>query len=795
MGGRLLAGPLLHDVGDGAAPPHLAPLVVHRPAPRLQPAVLFVLDAEVAQPQDVPLFPVQAVRRRGRRPLQGPPLGHHPGLVHGEGPVEDAEVGDAPAREVARLELAAVEGVAPPQVERPAGGDAALGLGEEFAALLFDALAVLVHVQAAPLARPVVGEHHVGPLAGRHPLRVDRADAGRGGRAARVPFAGQPEAQLPRAEGHGPAAPALLLVVLAGHDEVALVFRLINPHRDGERRVAVQIQRRQLDPRPGVEADRGMPVGAVLDHRAGRDDDRVPLARVDGGGAGGVVERQRQQLGRRLERRLDLAVPAAGQPLDEVGVDRRHALGERDVERRRLAAQPMPELAVGVVGDHQDRGRVRDVAVHDVLGGVAEERRQRVELALGDRIELVVVAGGAADGQPEEHVADGLGPVLGVDRLVLFRHHPALVGGDVVALKAGGDQLVEARFGQQVAGHLFDHEVVEPLVLVERPDHPVAPSEHLAVVVDVNAVGVAVARRVEPIAGAVLAPVRRLQQPVDEGLPGGLRVVGEIGREEAGVGRQPRQVEGRAAGQRRLAGLGRGGQPFGLQPREHEPVERVAHPCLVGHVGGRRRRDGLERPVLPPRGALLDPAGQHVDLPGRQGLAGRRRRRHPQAFVGVGDALVQQAGPGVAGHDGGAPRARPERPLPRVEPQPRLTGALVGPVARKAVVGQDGAHVALEVDGGRRRTLRGQAGGEGRQRRRAGRRQDSAPQNGADSRRDALNPGRAGRAPSGTAEVPRQRNSQRDRKVAPRRLAGQGENRTANGHGVSTPRGATAGRA
>ena len=54
--GRCLAvRTLLHHVGDAAAPPDLAPLVVDRLPPGLEPAVRLVLDAQVAQPQGVAL--------------------------------------------------------------------------------------------------------------------------------------------------------------------------------------------------------------------------------------------------------------------------------------------------------------------------------------------------------------------------------------------------------------------------------------------------------------------------------------------------------------------------------------------------------------------------------------------------------------------------------------------------------------------------------------------------------------------------------------------------------------------
>ena len=54
------------------------------------------------------------------------------------------------------------------------------------------------------------------------------------------------------------------------------------------------------------------------------------------------------------------------------------------------------------------------------------------------------------------------------------------------------------------------------MLRVEGLDHPVAVGPHLAVVVDVDAVRVGVAGRVEPVAGAVFAPLRRCQQAVDQ---------------------------------------------------------------------------------------------------------------------------------------------------------------------------------------------------------------------------------------------------------------------------------------
>ena len=156
---------------------------------------------------------------------------------------------------------------------------------------------------------------------------------------------------------------------------------------------------------------------------------------------------------------------ARGEPLGEGRIDRLRAVRHPQLDVGRLLPQGVPEIAILLPRHHQDGRRIGDVAVHHVLRRVAEERRHRVELALPDRVELVVVAGGAAHGQPEKDVAYRLGPVLRVDGLVLLGYDPALVGRDVVALEPGRHELVQARLGQQVARHLLHGEFVERLVL------------------------------------------------------------------------------------------------------------------------------------------------------------------------------------------------------------------------------------------------------------------------------------------------------------------------------------------
>ena len=76
--------------------------------------------------------------------------------------------------------------------------------------------------------------------------------------------------------------------------------------------------------------------------------------------------------------------------------------------------------------------------------------------------------------------------------------------------------MVERAVGQQIAGKLFDRELVERQVPIERLDHPLAIGPDLAEIIEVNAVRVGVAGDVEPVAAPVLAPLRRFQKMIDQ---------------------------------------------------------------------------------------------------------------------------------------------------------------------------------------------------------------------------------------------------------------------------------------
>ena len=132
------------------------------------------------------------------------------------------------------------------------------------------------------------------------------------------------------------------------------------------------------------------------------------------------------------------------------------------------------------------------------VGGVIEEGVELVILLGRERIVFVVVALAAAEGgaHPDRH-----GGVDAIDdRLVaeLLIVGAAFGVGHGVAMETGGDFLLQRRVREHVAGDLLDGESIERQVAVERIDHPIAIRPHAAAIVLFVALGVRVAREVEP---------------------------------------------------------------------------------------------------------------------------------------------------------------------------------------------------------------------------------------------------------------------------------------------------------
>ncbi len=158
-----------------------------------------------------------------------------------------------------------------------------------------------------------------------------------------------------------------------------------------------------------------------------------------------------------------------------------------------------------------------------------EDGEDFVEVSLRDWVVLVRVTLSTADRQAEPR---GSGRVDAIDDRFdakLFLIGSSFLVDQRVAVKAGGDELLGRCVRQQVAGKLFQRELVERHVGVDRVDDPLAVLPNLASRIDREAIRVGVACDVEPMPSMPLAIGRRREQSIHESLVGiRFRVIHEV---------------------------------------------------------------------------------------------------------------------------------------------------------------------------------------------------------------------------------------------------------------------------
>ena len=280
---------------------------------------------------------------------------------------------------------------------------------------------------------------------------------------------------------------------------------------------------------------------------------------------------------------------------------------------------------------------------------------------------------------------------------VLERVDASLLVEHRVAVEPRGDALLEGRLRQHVSGDLLDREAIERHVRVQSIDDPVAIRPDRPLPVFLVAVGVSVARQVQPAPRPSFPIPGRGQQAVHQALVGvRRRIVHERVRLLRG-GRDANQVQANPPHQRVAIRRGRGLEAFLLQPGQHESVDRVAHPATVFHARWSRLPRRHKRPmrlVIRSRG---DPIPQHALLFFAERILDLGRRHHILRARGQ-DAAHQFAFVGTARRDhGGAGLGRPQRLLAHIETELRPARAVVGPMALEAVPRQDGANLAREI--------------------------------------------------------------------------------------------------
>ena len=146
------------------------------------------------------------------------------------------------------------------------------------------------------------------------------------------------------------------------------------------------------------------------------------------------------------------------------------------------------------------------------LVNVVEECEELVELALRDRVELVIVAARAAEREPKKGRAGRADAVDHCFDAILLEIGAPFLIDHRVAMEAGGDELVLRRLWQQISGNLLDHELVEGEIVVECVDDPVTVGPDRARSIDRVAVGVRIAGDVEPVPAPAFSVVRRFEQ-------------------------------------------------------------------------------------------------------------------------------------------------------------------------------------------------------------------------------------------------------------------------------------------
>ena len=152
----------------------------------------------------------------------------------------------------------------------------------------------------------------------------------------------------------------------------------------------------------------------------------------------------------------------------------------------------------------------------------------------------MIVALGALDGEAEDALADGVHAVEHGFHAELFGIDAAFLVDHRVAQEAGGDDLILRGMRQQIAGDLLDDELVVRQVAVERVDDPIAIEPDEPRLVLFEAVGIGIARRVEPEPAPALAVMRRGEQAIDLLLVGVGTAVGKEGsRPLSRVGGRP----------------------------------------------------------------------------------------------------------------------------------------------------------------------------------------------------------------------------------------------------------------
>ena len=373
----------------------------------------------------------------------------------------------------------------------------------------------------------------------------------------------------------------------------------------------------------------------------------------------------------------------------EIGDRAERRRGDGALEGGKLAGQAgYPGLVVTEATRVGARGLERREAPHPLLlfrageriAAAFEDPVEGVVVAGADRIELVIVAAGAAEAQGHDRLPHRVDRVLDREVVVLFRieAEAARDREKPSGRHALGIRLGRSLRGEDIAGDLLAEKLVVGEIAVEGIDAviAVAPSDRNGIVCRL-AGGVGVANDVEPVARPSLAIGLGGEEPLDHLLEGIGRGVGKKRLDLRGRRWQAGEIEGRPADERATVGAGKGGDSRLFLPSANEAVDRRPTPRLVDD----RRRGGISHRLEGP--VSLDHEGRGHFRPERPGCDPTVERRHlfgKQGFVSLRghrrhipmtrNRLEEKAARRIARRDRGPRVAAADEGLARIDPQP-----------------------------------------------------------------------------------------------------------------------------
>ena len=223
------------------------------------------------------------------------------------------------------------------------------------------------------------------------------------------------------------------------------------------------------------------------------------------------------------------------------------------IKLRELALE-RNEFAAERIGFGLDLCEVRGLGGAFAVLHAGEDGFDREIIRLRDRVELVIMAAGAANGEAEERAAGGTHHVVQFVGALVRGEHGV---GTFHAIPGTGHQKTRCCVGSElISSELFEDEAVVRLILVESADHIVAIMPRVrSGLVRFEAVALGEAHHIEPMPRPALAVSRACEQFVHE-LCVGLRIF--VGHERCDLfwrWRQTDEIEVKPADERAPVGF------------------------------------------------------------------------------------------------------------------------------------------------------------------------------------------------------------------------------------------------